>query len=341
MRSAIWTCGLVLLLAGCAQGGDGLNPRGGDSGGGSGIDAQVVPTRDAAVPLDCDPACVSGEVCRDGACVPGELDEDGDGVPAAIDCNDMDPAITTSAERECSNECGVGVERCTDGVWSACDAPSSCECPLGAPPRTVDCVQCGSQRQICVDGTWTNDGACMDMGACAPGATDSASQSCGTCGGGTQQRTRSCGTDCTWGAWSNWGSCTGDTGGACTPGQEQTERGDCGNCGSRTRKRTCTSGCTWGAWGSWGTCSGQGVCAPGATRTGCDRNSAGTPTTCGVQRCNSSCSWNTACELAPGAACLSGQGSNYGCCTAPGGGSGWRFCNASTCQWYACEAHSC
>jgi hypothetical protein len=69
-------------------------------------------------------------------------------------------------------------------------------------------------------------------------------------------------------------------------------------------------------------------------------NSTGAATGCGVQTCTSSCTWGTACTLAPGAACLSSHGTNFQCCTPSGGGSGWRFCSPS-CQWNACAAHSC
>lgn len=287
---------------------------------------------DASVPPDCDPPCALGETCRAGVCVADGEDGDMDGVEAAVDCDDTDPSIGSTGERLCASECGEGLTSCTDGVWTECNAPAECECEAGSPPRTVDCGFCGTQRQVCTDGRWTNDGACTSPGECVPGQVEMGG-ACGTCG--TLRRT--CGSDCAWGDW----TCTGG-GGECTPGATESDTQPCGTCGTgtQTRTRTCTSSCTWGPWSAYSTCTGGGACAPGAMRYGCDQNSSGAATMCGVEICTSSCTWG-ACQLAPGAECMSGRGTNYQCCTPTGGGSGWRFCNASTCTWYPCASHSC
>jgi hypothetical protein len=353
-------------VAGCALGNDGVHPRGDGSAG----------RMDAAVAA-CEPPCDTGEVCQEGACVPAGVDSDGDTVPVELDCDDDDPTIGTVAEQLCTSACAEGLTRCTDGVWDACDAPTDCECNTGDPPRTIACAQCGMQTQSCVGGAWTNDGVCMNQGACTPGDVEDLgactncgrsqrtcqadctwgapecldagacaagevemqSQGCGNCGTGTQTQTRTCDAACNWGAWSGWSTCSG--GGMCAPGAMEQQTQNCGNCntGTQTRTRTCTAACAW-SYGNWSTCTGGGTCAPGATR-GCDRNSSGTLTNCGVETCTSACRWPGTCALAPGAACLSEMGSNYQCCVTSGGQGGWQFCSATTCQWFSCAVNSC
>ena len=126
----------------------------------------------------------------------------------------------------------------------------------------------------------------------------------------------------------------------CDPGESGSRLVDCGNCGVETQSRSCDpTTCTWTEW-IGGSCDGEGVCGPGETKPGCDHDINGNATACGMQVCNDQCQWG-GCELAPGAACLSGMGSSFQCCTPPGGGSGWQFCSSSTCQFFACAAHSC
>jgi len=103
--------------------------------------------------------------------------------------------------------------------------------------------------------------------ACTPG--DSQSQACGNCG----YRTRACGSDCQWDAWS---ACQGE--GPCSPGASQTR--DCCDCG--TQSRSCDSGCQWGAWSA---CAGPD---PGGGDLSCDTGQAG-PCAAGVQRCVDGC----------------------------------------------------
>ncbi|MFO0682507.1 MAG: hypothetical protein U0234_10670 [Sandaracinus sp.] len=288
-----------------------MNPRTRDGGAG----------RDGAAPdtgaPDCDPPCSGTETCVAGVCRAATEDGDGDGVPASTDCDDANASIGTMSERSCSSSCGTGVERCTNGTWAACTAPASCDCTAGEPPRTIACMRCGMQQQICQDGVWTDSGlctgggpcspgdmdtggtcgmcgtqtricqadctwgawACMDEGVCVAGMTDSGSQACGTCGNGTQTRSRSCDSaSCQWGAWSAWSACIGGESGACSPGQTDMQTQACpGGCANQTRTRSCdtAAGCNWGAWSAWSACPscgpvcGNSSCESGETCSSC------------------------------------------------------------------------
>lgn len=351
----------TLLAVGCASGR---------------TDQPPVHPRDAGLDAParvCEPACSEGFACVDGACV-ADIDADDDGIPRSRDCDDFDATVGPTKERPCTSGCGGGVERCTDGVWAACDAPTSCDCEPGTPARTASCGRCGRMQQTCeggrwVDGACTSEGACMagavetggsctncgtqrrtcqedcswgawtcaSMGECARGATSPESEPCGSCGG-TRTRTRTCGDDCRWDDPA-WSACSAS--GECTAGATESRTVACGNCGlgTKTQTRSCGASCSWGAWTDAGSCSGGGACAPGETR-GCPNGDS-----CGVVRCGASCTWG-ACEPTVAGGCLrigrSGlDGSNFRCCTPGGGGSGWQFCLAS-CQWStACEAHAC
>jgi len=260
----------------------------------------------------CHPACPTGQMCALGTCVP-VVDADMDGLDASVDCDDGDPLIGSTAQRSCSSACGAGLERCTGGTWAACDAPTACGC--GPTP------------------------------ACSPGQVDTGMQSCSGCG--TQTRTRTCDSTCTWGPWSAWGACTGG-GGTCMPGQVQTGTQACGNCGTGTqsRTRTCDASCGWGAWSAWDACVGGGACAPGDTMP-CPNGDV-----CGVQTCGATCTWDATCVPNPGSDCLrirpgttGPAGNNYRCCTVPApttDPTGWQFClppdAAGHCFWSsACD----
>lgn len=310
MSRAAASLALALWAIGCASG-TGVNPRQQDGG-----------PRDAAAAVDtalpCDPVCAIDEVCVEGVCHPATSDLDHDGVPAATDCDDANASVGSVSERSCSSSCGTGVERCTDGVWATCTAPTTCDCTDGEPPRTIACMHCGMQQQVCSGGVWTDSGLCVGGGPCSPGdvdmggtcgncgtlartcmtdctwgawgcsdegvcaATDvpqSESQSCGTCGTGTQMRTRSCdATTCQWGTWSGWGTCSGGEMGTCSPGQTDMQTQACpGGCANQTRTRSCdtAASCTWGTWSSWSTCPscgpvcGNSSCESGETCSSC------------------------------------------------------------------------
>lgn len=312
----------VLVLGACASGSevDPMRHR----------DGSTPPQRDGSMPSgECAPACAPGAECVDGRCITPGVDLDGDGVVSELDCDDGDPSIGTDGSRECVSACGTGSESCVAGIWSACTAPETCDCTPGSAPRDVSCGMCGTQQQLCEDGTWTDAGSCSGEGSCMAGAIERESEACGACGRGTRERTRSCGATCTWGEWGAFGACSVTGASECTMGEVQTEERACGNCdlGRQTRTRSCTADCTWGAWSDFGGCSGGGTCAPGATRA-CD----GRTSSCTQQVCSASCTWG-ACGLVTGAQCdyvsASGvAGGRFRCC----GTSRWQFC-LSSCQW--------
>ena len=131
----------------------------------------------------------------------------------------------------------------------------------------------------------TATGTCIGAAcACTAGATES--QACGQCG----QKTRTCGANCQWGAYSG---CSGE--GTCAPGAS--ESAGCGQCGQKTR--TCTAQCGWGGYSE---CSGQGGCAPGAVET----ESCGN---CGQRSrtCSASCAYGGWSECAGGSGCTFGD----------------------------------
>ncbi len=368
---------LIVCLGACASG-ETVTQRGMDGG------RADAPAPDGALPdavLSCDPPCETGQSCVDGSCQTG-VDLDGDGVLADVDCDDLDLAVGRTSERSCTSSCGTGVSRCTDGVWADCTAPTTCDCAPGSPPRMIPCMHCGLQRQVCDAGLWHDDGTCTDggpcslgegqsggacgncgtlsracmadctwgpwdctgEGSCVAGTMETSMQACGTCGTGTQSRTRTCSaTSCEWDAWGAWGTCMGGGSGACTPGQMETGMQACGNCGTgtQTRTRSCdvAAGCAWGAWSAYGACSGGGACAPGATRA------CASGDRCGVERCSGSCTWGGCVPMVSGGCLCDNASAGSGCrafqCCTTGGSGGWQFCSPTTCTYNSCAVHSC
>lgn len=107
----------------------------------------------------------------------------------------------------------------------------------------------------------------IDSCTCTPGQVETAG--CGNCG----SRSRTCGGNCHWGAWS---ACGGQ--GPCSPGaQEQLPCCDCG-----TQSRWCSASCQWGGWSG---CAGPD---PGGGSQACDTGEPG-PCAQGALRCDEGC----------------------------------------------------
>ena len=106
-------------------------------------------------------------------------------------------------------------------------------------------------------------------GTCECTAGESQTRDCGNCG----SHTRTCRSDCQWGAWSD---CTGQ--GACSPGATQDRA--CCDCGTETR--TCRNDCSWGDYGA---CGGPD---PGGGTQACETGECG-PCADGFMRCVEGC----------------------------------------------------
>ena len=204
----------------------------------------------------------------------------------------------------------------THGDWAFCVHP---DCPAGngmggtcagsvvtgcadGAPRTADCAAAGMACRATGGLAQCLPAACE----CVPGGRETGS--CGSCG----ERSRVCGGDCRWQAWSG---CTGE--GACAPGATQSEA--CGVCG--TRERSCTGACTWDGWGA---CSDTATCTPGDTESrACGR--------CGVQSrtCSEACGWGEWSACTGEGACDPGQVEDAPCCDC---GSQSRQCD-DACAW--------
>lgn len=230
----LWTC------VACASGGEHTRR---DGGGPTGRDAGSVEPID-----ECSPPCFETEECVLGACVP--RDSDRDGVPDDIDCDPDDPDVGRTAELLCRG-CGgtEGLVRCSDGVWTPCDAPTDCACEGDEEPQRVSCERCGTRERRCESGEWVDDELCEGAGECVAGTTDTEREPCGRCG--QRVRTRLCSDTCGWGEWSAWGECMGQ--GECAPGSVDRRLTSCQTAGphttARERTRACNpETCAWGAW---------------------------------------------------------------------------------------------
>ncbi|MEM7607010.1 MAG: hypothetical protein AAF411_16775, partial [Myxococcota bacterium] len=237
-------------------------------------------------------------------------------------------------------------QSCTDGVWGEC-TEGECNCTPDDPPRSEPCGLCGTRTQVCRNGEYEPTGGCMNEGVCEPGSLET-----DDCPGGTRRRV--CVDECTWTEW----ECDAVGPDECTAGQIDREQEPCGDGGMRERSRTCVDG-SWGAWSAFGSCD-EPVrdCAPGATENeteACGNCDAGTRTrtrTCGDDgrwmpfgafgACSGggTCEWG-GCEPRMLGGCLWENGSNFQCCTPPGGGPGWQFCSSTSCQWFDCVSNSC
>jgi hypothetical protein len=263
------------------------------------------------------------------------------GSPALTECLDaecIDPRCSAQAPELCPPPCernadcaptpGCRDRRCLEGV---------CFCAEGTMPlEDAGPVDTGPPDTGVAD-----TGVVVDSGPvceCTPSETENRTTPCGNCNSGTRNGVRTCGSDCTWGAW-NDGACMGASG--CAPGATESRTVGCGNCGtgSRPQTRTCDASCAWGAWGG-GTCTGATGCAPGSLSP-CPNGDS-----CGSRVCRSDCTWG-GCQPTPGSSqCLrigpghTTEGTNFRCC----GTYRWQFCLPS-CVWSsdcaACSPTNC
>jgi len=182
--------------------------------------------------------CTSDDACPGGRCV--------DGGCYLLECIDGET-------RECSSECGAGVETCSDEVWLTCDAPiprvELCgnelddDCDGEVDENCGGCSEgeeracetaCGAGVALCVDSEWQ---PCPEEGECQPG--DTRDGVCGTCEG---VNTRVCSDECEWG---EPGDCVVPDDAECAPGDRETQT--CETDGAQVRR--CQDSCTWSEWG--------------------------------------------------------------------------------------------
>ncbi len=286
----------------------------------------LVLERDYALTVALSARCL-GRACP-GPAEPASFTECQEGRCVDPACGGSDPS--GCGELACTSHLDCGALGCLAaclGGACVCVGTEDAGPGLDAGPADAGPVDAGPADAGPVDAGASCPGTCM------PGQVEDETRACGACGEGLERRSRTCGSDCRHGAFSEWSACM--TSAECSPGATDRERRACGNCdlGSQSRSRTCDAAtCRWGAFGSWSTCSGGGGCAPGAVRTGCDP--------CGVEVCTASCTWG-ACQPAAGNECLrirpgttGPPGNNYRCC----GTRRWQFC-LDTCRWSpSCDA---
>lgn len=261
-------------------------------------------------------------------------------------------------EPRCGGPIGGGCGELACETQNDCQLDCVAACVEGACVCVADVPDAGPPADT---GPPRDSGPCP--GECKPGDIDEEVSPCGCNDEGVRVRSRVCGEDCRWGAFSEPTECS--VGMACVPGESENRSIRCGNCGMKTQTRTCTESCTWGAWTDTSSCENEGVCTPGATRsrsTSCgncgtktqtrtctesctwgawtDASScgnqgvcspgatrAGSCDPCSQQTCTNSCTWGS-CKLKPGNQCEHRGGRNYRCC-----GTGLsEFC-LSSCRW--------
>ena len=251
----------------------------------------------------------------------------------------------------CGTQVAVCQSDCNWGGLGACVGSGECSAAeIQTETSQIACGNCGVQHRersrVCTGscsfgawGAWINVGGCQGSQECAQGSSEIQTQEvpCGQCGSQTQERARTCGFGCNWGAfgaWSNVGGCDGQ--GACEVGQTntQTQFVGCGNCGEQQQQRTqtCTSTCNWGGFGGWsnvGGCVDQGVCAAGATET--------TGSGCGEcqqrsRTCNAGCSWGSYGSCTAFGECGPGE-FDVDTTACIGGSNGFRIRSCVSCNW--------
>lgn len=186
--------------------------------------------------------------------------------------------------RTCNDDCCP-----VNGTWSDWSDWSQCPvtCGAGLQSRYRNCTEftCGgycdgpdSETQPCnshccpLNGTWTDWTDWIDCSVTCGGGTQNRSRTCRghQCGGfceGMDLETRSCNDDCcpvngTWSDWSDWSLCTATCGGGVQARHRNCTGSECGGyCdGVDLETRFCNTGCcplngSWTDWSDWTECT--------------------------------------------------------------------------------------
>ena len=221
--------------------------------------------------------------------------------------------------------CDTGLFAC-DGVDVVCDgdegddaldACGDCLTEDSCTPGDVElgdsCGVCAFQIRTCLDTCGWGGWECVAGGVCTPGESSTDAATCGECGEGAQERTRTCSDECLWGDYGDWGGC--ETTASCSPadiGYDTRECGDCGE-GTQTRARTCRSEtCSWDAWGDWGACDTAATCSSGETEEqtracgNCSYGSQSRSRSCDTDSCRWG-SWSLYDSCVGGGTCAAGS----------------------------------
>ena len=246
------------------------------------VDAEVDAEPECVVDRDCDDDNVcTADRCIDEACTYRPRDTDFDGSPDSAcggnDCEDDNPDVSAGSTRPCTSECDLdGIERCVDGEWQDCTAPTECTCRSG-DIRHEPCGRCGTAGRVCLPGSeWGPISECLGFGACEPGNVEIEPCDELICGltaiAGFRYST--CSDECRW----ETGACESPP--DCCPRTTSRER--CDDCTSRNR--TCDA---TGQWGESGECTPDECCLDETDERPCN--------SCGVQRraCTDEGRWST------------------------------------------------
>lgn len=232
--------------------------------------------------------------------------------------DDCDGEIDEDIRRDCSNQCGPGLELCQAGMWVECSVSDQCDCVDNLEDQQV-CGQCGVKDRVCAAGAWTAWSDCVEGGQCTPGEEQPTSCEIEGLNGQCGVKRRICDAICVWGDWTE---CLPV--GNCAPGEVEEELCS-GSCGG-SRRRTCTELCEWGEWSA---CEGGTVevaCSPGETDQ--DRCEL-----CGqrTRSCTDSCQWGSWSDCTGKGMCEAGE-RGYEACSEGLCASRERICNEQ-CQW--------
>lgn len=178
-------CALASVIAGCPAS-TAIDDTGSLSDTGDrdvGVAMMDAPSMSPDVPPDAPPT------------IDAPADRDLDGIPDPQDCDPDVDTVGVMGERPCANLCGAGLERCSDGIWGACSAPTECLCDTPGATRVGTCGMCGMQGQRCEGGRWMATSACLGEGECVAGTSER--MELPYC----EVHERLCGSTCNWLPW--------------------------------------------------------------------------------------------------------------------------------------------